>query len=68
MTEATSNIDLRLLNHLTDLVVCSRCFRAGRLKPVVQIVSERHRPRTLCRDCDSQERRHDTGTVRMLNA
>lgn len=68
MNEPAPKIDFGLLNRLTDLVICSRCFRSGRLNPVVQVVSGQHRPRTLCRDCAPRARSHESGTVRMLNA
>ena len=49
----TASIDFGLLERLTDQVICSRCLRTGVRTPINQIVSRRHRPRTLCRDCQS---------------
>lgn len=51
-----SNIDYRLLGLLSDLVICSRCLRAGRVTPVPQILSHRHTPRTLCKSCERPDR------------
>jgi len=68
MNEVAPNIDFGLLNRMTDLVVCSRCFQAGRRNPVVQVISARHRPRSLCRHCSPQTRHHKSGTLRMLDA
>ncbi len=68
MNEPAPKIDFGLLNRLTDLVICSRCFQSGRLNPVVQVVSGRHRPRTLCQDCTQQARSLEPSTVHMLNA
>ena len=58
-------IDFGLLDRLTDQVVCSRCLKAGVRKPVTQVVSRRHVPRTLCPDCVEGEelRLHETGHV-----
>lgn len=51
-------IDYRLLGLLSDLVICSRCLRAGRITPVPQILSNRHTPRTLCGGCVTPKRRN----------
>ncbi|MDH3547257.1 MAG: hypothetical protein OEN22_09165 [Gammaproteobacteria bacterium] len=53
-----SNIDYRILGMLSDLVICSRCLRAGRVTPVPQIVSHRHTPRSLCSGCAKPRRRN----------
>lgn len=51
MHQLRAAIDFSLLERLTDEFVCTRCFQAGILTPVTQIVSKHHRPKTLCRDC-----------------
>ena len=48
---ASSNVDYRLLELLSSLVICSRCLRHGKVTPVPQIFSERHTPRSLCGGC-----------------
>ncbi len=41
----------RLLNRLSNLVICSRCLRAGRVTPVPQIISGRHTLTNECAEC-----------------
>jgi superfamily II helicase len=48
---ASGTIDLGFLAHISELVVCSRCFKRGVRTPIRQVISARHRPRTLCRPC-----------------
>lgn len=55
---AASNVDYRLLGLLSDMVICSSCLRAGRVTPVPQIMSERHKPRSLCNACVPPRRRN----------
>lgn len=55
---ARGAVDYRLLGLLSDLVICSRCLRAGRVTPVPQILSNRHTPRTLCSTCTRPRRRN----------
>jgi hypothetical protein len=66
MAGISAAIDLGLLSRLTDLLLCSRCLRLGRRTPVPQVVSRRHRPRTLCPACHQAEcgaRDHPARTV-----
>jgi hypothetical protein len=55
--QASTNVDHRFLTYFSDLLVCSRCLRFGRRTPVRQVISPRHRPQTLCRDCRSADAR-----------
>jgi hypothetical protein len=48
---ASAEIDRRFLTFVTDLLLCSRCLKHGVRTPVRQVISPRHRPRPLCRDC-----------------
>ena len=48
---ADQKVDYRLLGCLSRLVICAACLRAGKITPVPQIFSRRHRPRALCGDC-----------------
>ncbi len=50
-TLVQNNIDYRLLNRLSDLVICSRCFRLGTVTPVPQVISSRHALKNVCPDC-----------------
>ena len=45
------NVSYRLLNKLSNLVICSRCLRGGKVTPVPQIVSGRHSLTNQCADC-----------------
>lgn len=56
MAGNSAKIDLGLLSRLTDLLLCSRCLRQGRRTPVPQVLSRRHRPRSLCSACRQVER------------
>lgn len=49
------NIHLGLLARFTGLILCSACLRLGVRTPVPQVISHRHRPRSLCPAC--RERR-----------
>jgi hypothetical protein len=55
MAGKSASIDFRLLSLLTDLLLCSRCLRLGRRTPIPQVVSRRHRPRSLCDQCKRAE-------------
>ena len=50
------NVDYRLLGLMSNLVICSACLRDGRVTPVPQLLSHRHRPRSLCRGCAKPKR------------
>ncbi len=48
MQHRIAQVDYSLLQWQSDQLLCSRCLRAGVRKPVVQLLSPRHRPRSLC--------------------
>lgn len=50
-TLVQNKVDYRLLNRLSDLVICSRCFRLGTVTPVPQVISSRHALKNVCPDC-----------------
>lgn len=50
-TQLKDNIDYRLLNGLSNLVICSHCLRTGKVTPVPQIITRRRTPTNLCPDC-----------------
>ncbi len=52
-TAATANVDYRLLDRLSNLVICSKCLRNGKVTPVPQIFSSRHTPQNVCSTCRS---------------
>ena len=45
------NVDYRLLDRLSNLVICCRCLRRGKVTPVPQVISDRHRLTNECPDC-----------------
>lgn len=47
------NVDYRLLNGLSNLVICSHCLRSGKVTPVPQIITKSRAPTNLCADCRS---------------
>ena len=51
------NVDYRLLNRLSNLVICSPCLGRGEITPVPQVISERHSLNNECPNC----RRENTG-------
>lgn len=55
-SDSRSNIDYRLLGLMSDLLICSKCLRAGKVTPIPQILSQRHIPRSLCRSCARPDR------------
>ena len=48
---AKDNVDYRLLNNLSNLVICSQCLRSGKVTPIPQVISKSRRPRNLCPSC-----------------
>jgi hypothetical protein len=45
------NVSYRLLNKLSNLVICSGCLRGGVVTPVPQVISGRHSLTNECADC-----------------
>jgi len=52
-TVAKDNVSYRLLDKLSNLVICSRCLRNGIVTPVPQLISGRHALTNKCVDCRS---------------
>jgi len=48
---AKDNVDYRLLNRLSNLVICSSCLRRGKVTPVPQVISDRHSLTNECTNC-----------------
>jgi hypothetical protein len=48
------NVDYRLLNRLSNLVICSGCLRRGKITPVPQIISDRHALSNECAKCRAE--------------
>jgi len=51
---AKDNISYRLLDKLSNLVICSRCLRNGSVTPVPQIISGRHALTNECAECRAE--------------
>ena len=49
------NVSYRLLDRLSNLVICSSCLRAGVVTPVPQIISGRHSLTNECAGCRSKK-------------
>ena len=45
------NVDYRLLNRLSNLVICCCCLRHGKVTPVPQVISDRHSLTNECPKC-----------------
>jgi hypothetical protein len=52
---AKDNVSYRLLDRLSDLVICSSCLRAGRVTPVPQVISGRHSLTNECGECRAKD-------------
>jgi hypothetical protein len=65
-TLVLDKVDYRLLNRLSDLVICSRCFRLGTVTPVPQVISSRHALKNICQACSTASRRPDDNGRRSL--
>jgi len=52
---AKDNVSYRLLDKLSNLVICSRCLRGGKVTPVPQIISGRHALTNECAECRSKD-------------
>ncbi len=65
-TLVLDKVDYRLLNRLSDLVICSRCFRLGTVTPVPQVISSRHVLKNICQACSTASRCPDDNGRRSL--
>jgi len=54
-TIAKNNVSYRLLERLSDLVICSRCLRGGKVTPVPQIISGRRPLTNQCAQCRAEQ-------------
>ena len=59
-----NNVDYRLLSRLSSLVLCSRCFRDGKVSPVPQLITATRRPANLCPACRAEA--IDNGSLRRV--
>ena len=50
-SDTKENVDYRLLNRLSNLVICSCCLRRGKVTPVPQVISDRHSLTNECSAC-----------------
>ena len=54
-TISKDNVSYRLLNKLSNLVICSSCLRDGMVTPVPQLISGRHALTNECADCRAKK-------------
>jgi hypothetical protein len=59
------NVDYRLLNRMSNLVICSVCLRDGKITPVPQVISDRHSLTNECASCRG-ESLHKSGYRRSI--
>lgn len=45
------NVDYRLLNNLSSLVICSRCLQRGKVTPVPQVIRPERKITNVCVHC-----------------
>ena len=50
-TPTNDNVDYRLMNRVSSLVICSQCLRNGKVTPIPQIISDLRPPTNLCPTC-----------------
>ena len=50
-TTLHENVDYRLLNKLSKLVICSRCLQRGTVTPVPQVISPDRKITNVCTRC-----------------
>ena len=55
-TGSARKVDYSFLHRFTELLICSRCFSKRVRQPVRQLLSDRHRPLTLCHECCREAR------------
>ena len=58
MALGKDNVSYRLLDKLSNLVICSRCLRGGKVTPVPQIISGRHSLTNECAECRAKDPGH----------
>jgi hypothetical protein len=59
------NVDYRLLNRLSNLVICGTCLGRGKVTPVPQVINDRNRLTNECPSC-RQESASRSGIRRSL--
>jgi hypothetical protein len=51
MRDTTEPVDRRLQSMRSELLLCSACLLRGEKRPIPQLISHRHTPRSLCTAC-----------------
>ncbi len=52
--EKGAKISYTLMERVTDLLICSRCFRRNVRMPVRMLLSNRRRPMPVCDECSGR--------------
>jgi hypothetical protein len=63
-----SVVSYRLLDQITDLLICSRCFRRNVRRPTRTVISGRCRPLAVCPECSGTAKARGTATVVSLRS
>lgn len=57
-SSAKDNVDYRLLDRLSNMVICSCCLRRGKVTPIPQVISNRHSLTNECPACRQETASH----------
>ena len=63
VAEKESNVSYTLMDRVTDLLICSRCFRRNVRKKVTTHFSRRGRPMPVCDECSGRIKPGHTAKV-----
>lgn len=61
------NVTYRLLERVTNLLICSRCFRRNVRRPVKMVLSRQHKPMPVCAECSGESRASGPAKVLQLD-
>jgi len=66
--QGPAEVSYRLLDQITDLLICSRCFRRNVRRPTRTVLSGKCRPLAVCPQCSGQKNPHGTARVVSLRS
>jgi hypothetical protein len=53
-TEQDHKVSYKLMERVTDLLICSRCFRRNVRRKIILHLSSRKRPMPMCDECSGR--------------
>jgi len=53
-TEHEHKVSYKLMERVTDLLICSRCFRRNVRKPITAMLSPGQKPVPICAECSGR--------------